>query len=53
MNNANNTDKCTFVLVVLVLFILEHLCLARYIKCTFISGVSVVHSGGHVFTALF
>ena len=38
------------VLVVLVVFILEHLYLHRDIKCTFISGVSVVHSGVPVFT---
>ena len=38
------------VLVVLVVFILEHLYLHRDIKCTFISGVSGVHSGVPVFT---
>ena len=36
--------------VVLVLFILEHLCLPRNIKCTCTSGVSVIHSGVPVFT---
>ena len=38
------------VLVVLVLFILEHLCLPCDFKCTCTSGVSVVHSGVPVFT---
>ena len=36
--------------MVLVLFILEHLCLPRDFKCTCTSGVSVVHSGVPVFT---
>ena len=36
--------------VVLVLFILEYLCLHRDIKCTYISGVSFIHSGVPVFT---
>jgi hypothetical protein len=33
-----------------VLSILEDLCLPRDFKCTCTSGVSVVHSGGPVFT---
>ena len=37
------------VLVVLVLFILEHRCLPCNFKCTCTSGVSVVHSGAPVF----
>jgi hypothetical protein len=36
--------------VVLVLFFLEYLYLHRDIKCTCISGVSVVHCGAFVFT---
>jgi hypothetical protein len=36
--------------VVLVLFIVEHLCLPRDFKCTCTSGVSVVHCGAPVFT---
>ena len=47
------SDLNVHVLVVLVLFILEHLCLPRDFKNTFISGVSVVHSGVPVFTLLF
>ena len=43
-------DLNVHVLVVLVLFILEHLYLHRDIKCTYTSGVSVVHSGAPVFT---
>jgi hypothetical protein len=35
--------------VVLVLFILEYLYLHHDIKCTCISGVSVVHSGAPVY----
>ena len=38
------------VLVVLVLFILEYLCLPCDFKCTCTSGVSGVHSGVAVFT---
>ena len=38
------------VLVVLVLFILEHLCLPRHFKCTCTSGVNVIHSGVPVYT---
>jgi hypothetical protein len=36
--------------VVLVLFIQEYLYLHRDIKCTSISGISVVHSGVHAYT---
>ena len=36
--------------VVLVLFILEYLYLPLDFKCTYISGVNVVHSGEPVFT---
>ena len=43
-------DLNVHVSVLLVLFILEHLYLHRDIKCTCISGVSVVHSGVPVFT---
>jgi hypothetical protein len=57
MDNTNTTDTCTFksmeyvhVLVVLMLFILEDLCLRRDFKCACTSGVSVVHSGGPLFT---
>jgi hypothetical protein len=39
--------------VVLILFILEHLCLHRDFKCTCTSGVSVAHSGAPVFTLNF
>ena len=38
--------------MVLVLFIPEHLCLPRDIKCTCISGVSVVHSGAPVYPVI-
>jgi hypothetical protein len=36
--------------VVLVVFILEHMCLLRDFKCTCIIVVSAVHSGAPVFT---
>ena len=43
-------DLNVHVSVVLVLFFLQHLCLHRDFKSTYISGVSVVHSGAAVFT---
>ena len=43
-------DLNVHVSVVLVFFILEYLCLHHDFKCTYISGVSVVHSGAPVFT---
>ena len=43
-------DLNVHLLVVLVLFILEHRCLPRNFKCTYTSGVSVIHSGAPVFS---
>ena len=46
-------DLNVHVSVVLVFFILEHLYLPLDFKCTYISGVNIVHSGEPVFTLLF